>query len=191
MSRCAPARTPPAPGSSTVSSASSPRSPRTTQWSSTTPGTAGGSCGPTSPRKAAGLSVDYQFIVPFDLEQSEADDFRGITSEELTQLQRRLTDAFRSHGAVPNVTTILDCCHSGYMARNIDFRPKSIDVEQGVFGDAKSFRMLGISEHLQKLGGEVELSGIVTNPDAVRMVACQPEESAYELASTRAAVTGR
>ena len=136
-------------------------------------------------RKAAGLSVDYQFIVPFDLEQSEADDFRGITSEELTQFQRRLTDAFRSHGAVPNVTTILDCCHSGYMARNIDSRPKSIDVEQTVLRDAKSFRMLGISEHLQKLGREVELSGIVTNPDAVRMVACQPEESAYELASTR------
>ena len=71
------------------------------------------------------------------------------------------------------------------MARNIDSRPKSIDVEQTVLRDAKSFRMLGISEHLQKLGREVELSGIVTNPDAVRMVACQPEESAYELASTR------
>ena len=137
-------------------------------------------------RKAAGLSVNFQFIVPFDLAESETDDFRGITSEELTLYQRRLTEAFRTLGAVPNVTTILDCCHSGYMARNVESRQKSVDVEHDVFGrGAKSFRMLGIREHLQKLGREAELGGIVTNPDAVRLIACQPEESAYELPSSR------
>ena len=137
-------------------------------------------------RKAAGLSVNFQFIVPFDLAESETDDFRGITSEELTLYQRRLTEAFRTLGAVPNVTTILDCCHSGYMARNIESRQKSVDVEHDVFGrGAKSFRMLGIREHLQKLGREAELGGIVTNPDAVRLIACQPEESAFELPSSR------
>ncbi|CAN5690499.1 hypothetical protein BH24ACT5_BH24ACT5_11080 [soil metagenome] len=128
-------------------------------------------------RQAAGLSVNFQFIVPFDLADSDTGDFRGVLSEELTQYQRRLTEVFRARGATPNVTTILDCCHAGYMARNIDALPKSVD--------AKSFRMRGLREHLEQLGGEVQLGGLVTNPDAVRLVACQPEQSAYEFPSTR------
>lgn len=128
-------------------------------------------------RQADGLSVNFQFIVPFDLADSDTGDFRGVLSEELTEFQRRLTDSFRTRGTTPNVTTILDCCHAGYMARNIDARPKSVD--------AKSFRMRGVREHLEQLGGEAQLSGLVTNPDAVRLVACQPEQSAYEFPSAR------
>jgi hypothetical protein len=130
-------------------------------------------------RKAAGLSVHFQFIVPYDMTDSDIGDFRGLLSEELTQYQRRLSDAFRRVGDVPNVTTILDCCHSGYMARDVEARPKSVDFE------AKMFRMRGIREHVQTLGAAAELGGLRTNPDAVRLAACQPEQSAFEIPSTR------
>lgn len=130
-------------------------------------------------RKAAGLSVYFQFIVPFDMSESEPGDFRGLLSEELTQFQRRLTDAFRTLGAEPNVVTILDCCHSGYMARDVEARQKSVDLEE------KMFRMRGIREHVQQLGAQAEIGGLVTNPDVVRLVACQPEQSAYEMPSNR------
>lgn len=130
-------------------------------------------------RRAARASVWFQFVVPVDMEESDTGDFRGLLSEELTWHQRRLTDAFAAIGAVPNVTTILDCCHSGYMARGIGTRQKSVDLSR------KMFRMRGIRDHAIALAAEMELEGLVTNPDAVRLVACQPEESAFEFPSER------
>ncbi len=130
-------------------------------------------------RKATHDSVSYQFIVPFDMDDSEPGDFRGVLSEELTWYQRQLTEAFQALGAVPNVTTILDCCHSGYMARAIDTLPKSVDLE------AKMFRMRGIREHLAQLTEDKALHGLATNPHVVRLVACQPEQSAFEFPSPR------
>lgn len=130
-------------------------------------------------RRAAGASVHFQFIVPFDMDASAPDDFRGLLSEELTWYQRRLTDAFVALGAIPNVTTILDCCHSGYMARGADTVPKSVDVGE------KMFRMRGIREHALALTEEMEIRGLATNPHAVRLAACQPEQSAFEFPSAR------
>lgn len=130
-------------------------------------------------RQAARASVWFQFVVPVDMEESDTGDFRGLLSEEITWHQRRLTDAFQSIGAVPNVTTILDCCHSGYMARAIETRRKSVDLSE------KMFRMRGIRDHAISLAADMEIKGLVTNPHAVRLVACQPEESAYELPSER------
>lgn len=135
-------------------------------------------------RKAAGLTVHFQFIVPHDMAKSDSGDFRGVLSEELTRWQRRLTDAFRSMGEVPNVTTILDCCHSGFMARAIDTRQKSVDLE------SKMFRIRGIREHAEQLSLQADTGGVVTNPDAVRLVACQPEQSAFELPSKRGGTHG-
>lgn len=130
-------------------------------------------------RKAIGASVHFQFIVPTDMEDSDVGDFRGITSEELTIFQRRLTEAFDTIGEVPNVTTILDCCHSGFLARDVGATRKSID------GEEKSFRLRGIREHIAALGPQADLIGTITNPAVVRIVACQPEQSAFELPSTR------
>jgi Caspase domain len=130
-------------------------------------------------RKAAGLPVHFQFIVPTDMDDSDVGDFRGVLSEELTGYQRRLTDAFVSLGSLPNVTTILDCCHSGYMARAVDVVQKSIDAE------SKGFRMRGIREHAAQLSGVAAIAGLATNRDAVRVVACQSEESAFEFPSSR------
>ncbi len=130
-------------------------------------------------RKAAGLPVHFQFIVPTDMDDSDVGDFRGVLAEELTGYQRRLTAAFVTIGSPPNVTTILDCCHSGFMARSTEVVRKSIDAE------AKGFRMRGIREHAAQLSGAAVVAGLATNRDAVRVVACQPEESAFEFPSDR------
>ena len=128
-------------------------------------------------RKLGGLSVHYQFLVPFDIDDSEQADFRGLLSEELTAYQRRLTDTFIAQGAVPNVTTILDCCHSGYAARDTALVPKFVELEP------RMFRMMGIRTRAEQFSGG---DGVETNPYAVRLVACQEEQSAYErLSSTR------
>lgn len=130
-------------------------------------------------RRAARASAYFQFVVPYDMDESDTGDFRGFLSEEITWHQRRLTDAFHALGAVPNVTTILDCCHAGYMARGVETRPKSVDLS------AKMFRIRGIRDHAISLMADMELHGLATNPDAVRLVACQPEESAFEFPSAR------
>jgi uncharacterized caspase-like protein len=67
----------------------------------------------------------YQFIVPMDFDQaSEGRDFRGILDIELSQLLNTTTEKTK------NVTLILDCCHSGRMARQPGYgdqaRPKSL-----------------------------------------------------------------
>jgi len=53
----------------------------------------------------------FQFIAPTDLLKSTDEDFRGISSWELSLLLEELTR--KTH----NVTVILDCCHSGQMSR--------------------------------------------------------------------------
>lgn len=136
-------------------------------------------------RKAQGLSVHFQFIVPFDMAESEPGAFRGLLSEELTDFQRRMTDAFRQLGEVPNITTILDCCHSGYMARGAEATIKSVD-----FSEPKMFRTLGMRQHAEQLGLLATNTGLATNPDAVRIVACQPDQSAFEAPSKRGGVHG-
>jgi hypothetical protein len=126
-------------------------------------------------RVATGSTTHFHFLVPFDIDSSAPGDFRGLLSEEMTVLQRQMTDAFLARGAVPNVTTILDCCHSGYFARAADAWQKSVDLEE------KSLRLHGIREHAQRLGAAASVEAGATNPHAVRLVACQPEQSAYEL----------
>src|SRR5678815_4432447 len=59
-----------------------------------------------------GQPAPMQCIAPFDYEASTVDDWRGITSWELSIKQKQLTDVTR------NVTTILDCCHSSLMSRS-------------------------------------------------------------------------
>ncbi len=119
-------------------------------------------------RQAAGRAAHIQFLVPTDIGESTPDDFRGLLAEELTEWQWRLTDATR------NVTTILDCCHSAFMARDLDLTPKAV---------AKAFPVEGITRRLAAL--PPERAGADSNPSAVRIVACQPEQSAFERTSDR------
>ncbi|MEZ0107689.1 hypothetical protein ABH920_001681 [Catenulispora sp. EB89] len=111
--------------------------------------------------------MDLQFIVPYDFDQSGPGDFRGITSVELSVLQSRLTER------TDNVVSIFDCCHSSRMSR-IEFKPKRT-------GHVTSYEEL--SSHIARMEAEGLRSGLARsagNHQAVRIVACAPEQLAYE-----------
>lgn len=116
-------------------------------------------------RQEAGRDAFAQFIVPYDMAQTTASDFRGLLSLELSRLQSRLT------AKTGNVTTILDCCHSGLMSRDASFIPKGISREFPL--DAALARLAEI----EALTADRASDG---NPDAVRVVACAPNQSAFE-----------
>lgn len=123
-----------------------------------------------SPASPAPSGMDLQFIVPTDYEQSTEDDFRGITAVELSVLQARLTQVTQ------NVVVVLDCCHAAHMSRDGDIRVKALSRPAHLTYDA-------IARHLATLrerGLRVDQRDPVGNKDAVRVVACAPEQSAYE-----------
>ncbi|MET0903522.1 MAG: caspase family protein, partial [Acidimicrobiales bacterium] len=59
-----------------------------------------------------------QYIVPTDVEDRADGRFHAVLAQELSLLQRQLTDK------TANVTTILDCCHSARMSRSPALLPK-------------------------------------------------------------------
>ncbi len=136
-------------------------------------------------RSAAGLSTHFQFLVSADIEDSTPGDFRGLLSEELSLVQRRLADAF--DGGPANATTILDCCHSGYMARDAHARPRSVDLRDR---ESAMFTLPGLLDHVRSLGPGADVAVGATNPHVVRLAACQVEQSAFELPSPRGVVHG-
>jgi len=121
------------------------------------------------PMTAQGALVSpyYQFIVPFDIEKTTDNDFRGITSQELSALLAQLTKKTK------NATVILDCCHSARMSRDLDLLPKAWPRPCFV----------SIAAHLKELAAQgisLDAVDVESNPDAVRLVAAGPNESAYE-----------
>jgi hypothetical protein len=124
----------------------------------------------------------YQFIVPMDFDQaSEGRDFRGILDIELSQLLNTTTEKTK------NVTLILDCCHSGRMARQPGYgdqaRPKSLarvyhhDISKYIEQCRNQGRLLK----------ETHLEG---NPHAVRITAAATTESAFEYTNPAGKVYG-
>ncbi|MEU9253814.1 caspase family protein [Streptomyces sp. NPDC048270] len=103
-----------------------------------------------------------QYLVPSDHRDSTASDFRGYLAEELTLLLRRLTRT------TPNVTCILDCCHSGGMVRDAG-RRRIRSVRSGVIAEAGLERALRLATAPR-----------LPDPDVVRLVACQRHGVAYE-----------
>lgn len=137
----------------------------------------------TSPAKTSpGERPDpaMQFIVPWDIDDSVEGDFRGITSVELSVLFARLTDRTR------NVTVALDCCHSAHMARDDERHmiPKALD--RAVTFETVVGHYAGLQLQAEKLGRWLPQS----NPYAVRIVACAPEQSAYEVDNAAGVRTG-
>ena len=110
-----------------------------------------------------------QFIVPTDYGRPDSGGFGGILAQELSILQHRLTERTR------NVTTILDCCHSARMFRSIDAMPRALTERELPWDDVVA-RWKTVRE-----AGEVARAD--ANPDAVQLVACAPDQSAYELPS--------
>lgn len=113
------------------------------------------------------------FIVPTDIDDRSDERFRGVLAQELSQLQHELTEK------TVNVTTILDCCHSARMSRDPAMVPKA-DGQIAAFPWADLERRWAA---LRSNGTSSAPAGD-SNPLAVRIVACSPDQSAYELAET-------
>lgn len=110
-----------------------------------------------------------QFIVPTDFD-APGTAFAGILDEELALLQRELTMR------TPNVTSILDCCHSARMSRDPALTPKALPRSGGhSWADIRDAYLRARDD---PGASEIRRDG---NPLAVRVVACAPEQSAYEL----------
>lgn len=113
----------------------------------------------------------FQCIVPTDIEASTDEDFRGISSWELSIKQAALTARTR------NVVVVLDCCHSAQMSRDgagqaavARALPHPIRLGLARYFAALRDELRGAIEHLHPLA----------NPDAVRLVACGQTEAAFE-----------
>ncbi|HEX2699108.1 MAG TPA: caspase family protein [Acidimicrobiales bacterium] len=114
-----------------------------------------------------------QFLVPTDVDDHSNGRFRGLLAQELSLLQLELTE--RS----PNVTSILDCCHSARMSRDPAMLPKADDRRGAFPWDDVGRRLSAL-----RADPRADLAAGDANRLAVRVVACSPDESAYELAST-------
>jgi hypothetical protein len=124
----------------------------------------------------AEVPIDLQYIVPSDYHESTEDDFRGISSIELSSLVQRLTVRTR------NVVVVFDCCHAAHMSRDTDLLARALPRSP----TRAQFRahVAGLPEPVR--GGWDPLG----NPDAVRVVACAPWESAYEYTNSERQRTG-
>lgn len=122
-------------------------------------------------RQVRGQRTHLRYLVPYDMSASTESDFRGLLAEELSALQRDLTTK------TANVTTILDCCHSGTMSRDVDVLPKAV---------GRDFALTAALPILDALDASVSTANewSDSNPLAVRVVACDPLQSAYERPSS-------
>jgi hypothetical protein len=122
-----------------------------------------------------------QDIVPFDYGDSSSDDYRGISSNELSINLRRLMTKTR------NATVILDCCHSAQMSRDGAARDAvARALPHPLYADLARYR-----EKLEELyPGELAKLGTEGNPDAVRIVACAQSELANEYTNAKNVRTG-
>lgn len=119
----------------------------------------------------------YQFLVPLDFENSSEDDFRGILDVEISHLLRKITDR------TSNVTILLDCCHSGRIARAPEYGDRAAPrrIAPVAYDDVAAFRDL----HLQRVFAEDQNdwgtgSFREENPNVVRVVAAAASETAWE-----------
>jgi hypothetical protein len=121
-----------------------------------------------------------QFIVPTDFDESSEGDFRGIMSAELSILLARLTERTK------NVTVALDCCHAAHMCRGderqlvVKAQPRPVPYSV----------LVHHFEGLRQQGEHFDRWQPPSNPWAVRIVACAPEQSAYEYSNADGIRTG-
>jgi Caspase domain len=134
----------------------------------------GGRVGAPPPGTDGPSPMDLQFLAPTDFRDSSPGDFRGVASVELSVLLRRLTER------TENATVILDCCHAAHMSRDRALRTKALP-RRAPYDVLRA--------HIEKLRAQGELPGGPLDPlgsrSAVRVVACAPEQSAFEYTGVR------
>jgi hypothetical protein len=119
-------------------------------------------------------SPDLQFIVSDDYADSSDSDFRGVTGVELSVLLGRLTDRTR------NVTVVLDCCHAAHMSRDAGLRIKTLLRPAPQHWRPTYETVQAHVTTLAAAGLALDRRSLVSNPHAVRVVACSPSQSAWE-----------
>jgi caspase domain-containing protein len=117
-------------------------------------------------------AVPWQGIRPTDMDETTTEDFRGITSWELSILQRKLTERTK------NVTIILDCCHAAQMSRDAA-------TAGAVCRALPHPARVGFQAHLDALRARygdafAAVRSGEGNRDAVRLVACRQDQCAFE-----------
>jgi hypothetical protein len=109
-----------------------------------------------------------QFLVPSDFDPT-LKDWRGILDAEISLLLLKTT------GRTPNVTYILDCCHSARLGRRPDkrhtHRPKVLKFDYNI-----------ILKHMKQLRDNNALleNEFWSNPDVVRIAAAGDREAAWQ-----------
>ena len=106
------------------------------------------------------------FFVPTDMASGHREDFRGILEQEFSYRLTKLTQKTK------NVTVLLDCCHSARLVRSARGRPRTL----------KQIWRLGIEHHVRETA-QTNLAAshhVTDNPDAVRIAAAGPHQSAFE-----------
>jgi hypothetical protein len=111
-----------------------------------------------------------RYLVPTDRALVDGDEFNGVLAEELSLLQAELT------ARTANVTVILDCCYAARMSRGPTFLPKALTRSPSRGGAVIGARWRRLRAAAQGVEPAAD-----SNPSAVRLVACGPEEVAYEL----------
>lgn len=115
----------------------------------------------------AGEPGPVQFLVPVDFEASTEREFRGITAPELSALLGELTARTR------NATMVLDCCFASRMVRGPGPTVKALAAPP-------SAKVAGHLARLRASGAKLGGPDVESNPHAVRLVACGPDQPAYE-----------
>lgn len=144
----------------------------------------------------------FQFIVPSDYRQSTVDDFRGISSWELSLLLEGLTRKTR------NVTIILDCSYAGQMSSAGQMsRSGYSDAGQSPrrmkddTGEPRAIHLTptSIRRHLGAVRARPDVLGYLArtvqlspmgNANAVRLVACGPWSQAFATRDEHGRPTG-
>lgn len=118
-----------------------------------------------------------QFLVPVDFDSSTEGDFRGILDVEISHLLRKLTVR------TPNVTIILDCCHSGRMARAPAHGDRAAPrwIAPVAYDDVAAFRDRHLRQVLVEDPNALDKEAFQEeNPSVVRVVAAAASETAWE-----------
>ncbi|MBX2821670.1 MAG: DUF4384 domain-containing protein, partial [Rhodothermaceae bacterium] len=110
----------------------------------------------------------HQYIIPFDFKRSAEVEFNGILNIELSALLGKLTEITN------NVTVVLDCCHAALMARD----GSSLTPKKYPTAKEKSHEIF--LEFYRQNDIDLTKASVVSNPNAVRLVAASKNQSAYE-----------
>ncbi|GAA3294945.1 caspase family protein [Dactylosporangium vinaceum] len=119
---------------------------------------------------------ERQFIVPSDF-KSEGE-FLGITSIELSVRLALLTRK------TTNVAVAFDCCHSAHMTKDTDLRVRAL---------LHKTPYERVTEHLARqveAGLDLPARHVESNEHAVRIMACESQQSAFEYTNADGVRTG-